>query len=368
MQDAGRPVRLQEQTVAAGGQVADALVEQSLGRHAHFFGVDGVGRAKFLDEPRQQPQTAVDLDLGVVVVVEHAGVGGQKLLRLDVLRRAELDRGRRAERDGRLVGVDHGEAKRLAALVRAGRDERQAGGDAGQGADLFGDRADDRAGRHEVAQLFVRHVAEAAREAAGLHPAAVFVIERDVADLVRGRVDEIARELVVEVGGQHDVLGGPGPDLRLVAHDPVADGGGVDDFCRRLHAGDLEDHHVLGRHGAGRIDGALIQPENDVAQGVVVLVQTHDGVADDGDRHGDHVRQQGIAAHTQLAAAFAQAVEVEIRLLLRPAGLFGKVRLGVFFLDDVHGPAVRIHEQGACTLCADVAGQHQRFAQVDSLL
>lgn len=74
-----------------------------------FLGVDGVGRAEFLDEPRQQPQTAVDLDLGIVVVVEHAGVGGQKLLRLDVLRRAELDRGRRTERDGRLVRVDHGE-------------------------------------------------------------------------------------------------------------------------------------------------------------------------------------------------------------------------------------------------------------------
>ena len=322
MQDAGRPVRLQKQTVAAGGQVADALVEQGLGRHAHFLGVNGVGRAEFLHEPRQQPQTAVDLDLGVVVVVEHAGVGGQKLLRLDVLRRAELDRGRRAERDGRLVRVDHGEAERLAALVRAGRDQRQAGGDAGQGADLFGDRADDRAGGHEVAQLFVRHVAEAAREAAGLHPAAVFVIERDVPDLVRGRVDEIARELVVEVGGQHDVLGGPGPDLRLVAHDPVADGGGVDHLRRRLHAGDLKDHHVLGRHGAVRIDGALVQPEDDVAQGVVVLVQTHNGVADDGDRHGDHVRQQGIAARTQLAAAFAQAVEVEVRLLLGPAGLF----------------------------------------------
>ena len=368
MQDAGRPVRLQEQTVAAGGQVADALVEQSLGRHAHFFGVDGVGRAEFLDEPRQQPQTAVDLDLGVVVVVEHAGVGGQELLRLDVLRRAELDRGRRTERDGRLVGVDHGEAKRLAALVRAGRDERQAGGDAGQGADLFGDRADDRAGRHEVAQLFVRHVAEAAREAAGLHPAAVFVVERDVADLVRGRVDEVARELVVQVRGQHDVFGGPGPDLRLVAHDPVADGGGVDHLRRRLHAGDLEEHHVLGGHGAVRVDGALVQPENDVAQGLIVRVQTHDRVADDGDGHGDHVRQQGVAARAQLAAAFAQAVEVEVRLLLGPAGLFREVGLGIFALHDVHDPAVRVHEQGACALCADVAGQHQRFAQDDSLL
>ena len=35
---------------------------------------------------------------------------------------------------------------------------------------------------------------------------------------------------------------------------------------------------------------------------------------------------------------------------------------------DIADPAVRVDEQGACALCADVAGQHQRFAQVDSLL
>ena len=35
---------------------------------------------------------------------------------------------------------------------------------------------------------------------------------------------------------------------------------------------------------------------------------------------------------------------------------------------DIADPAVRVDEQGACALRADVARQHQRFAQDDSLL
>ena len=48
--------------------------------------------------------------------------------------------------------------------------------------------------------------------------------------------------------------------------------------------------------------------------------------------------------------------------------IFGEVGLGILALHDVYDPAVRVDEQGACALRADVARQHQRFAQDDSLL
>ena len=112
-----------------------------------------------------------------------------------------------------------------------------------------------------------------------------------MADHVCGRVAQNACELIVEIGRKHDVFCGLCPNFGFVFHDPVANRvarlilDGVFHFDKLEHRlFDNSEPFVILRL-------TFVEPNNNVAQCLVVLVKAENGVADNGEGDGDHIAE-----------------------------------------------------------------------------
>jgi hypothetical protein len=177
-----------------------------------------------------------------------------------------------------------------------------------------------------------------------------------MADHVGGGVGQHARELIVDIGGQHDEFRGPGPYIRLVLHYPVARRG-LEEYAGGVpHADEAEQRPLPAGIRVVEIRLPLVQPEYHVPERDVVFVQTQRRVPYRGHRDGDYPLQRLPVPGAQLPSRAAQAVVIEVRLLLRPAGIFREIRFLVFLLTHVRDGPVPVHQQRPRALGADIEG------------
>ena len=221
-------------------------------------------------------------------MVGNRRVGGHEGLGLHIAVQGQLDGGGGAQGDGRLGGLGHGQAQSLAALVRPGGDEGQTPGHAGIRGKGGGGMANGVAGGHQPAQLFLGDVVDAPGEGGTALPAPVFVVKGHMADHIGRRVGQHPGHFVIQIGREHDILGRFIPNVRLALGDPVAGGGAVDVFRGRRHPRHPEHQLPMKGKGVAELRLALVQPEDDVPQGLVVPVQAHHRVPDGGEGHGGH--------------------------------------------------------------------------------
>ena len=102
-------------------------------------------------------------------------------------------------------------------------------------------------------------------------------------DHVCGGIAKAACQLIIEIGREHDVFCGLFPYLRLVFHNPVADGV----FCLILngilHFDELEHNLFQRSEFFVLLCLPLVKPDDDIAQSIVVFVKAENRVADNGE-------------------------------------------------------------------------------------
>ncbi len=110
-------------------------------------------------------------------------------------------------------------------------------------------------------------------------PAASTIVERNVSDLRRHRVDVSPCQLEAEVPRQQQPLAGPGPQLRLVLHHPVVFALAPRDLDCCRHPRDCELQSVDERHRRVATSHTLIRPEKCGAERNSVSIHRNDRIA-----------------------------------------------------------------------------------------
>ena len=365
--DLRRPIGLQHQALIADGGDVQEFVEELFGRAAEFRCSCAFLFAELFLEPGHHPAAAEDLHLGVIQPFDDGGVGGHERLRLDIFLCGDLDGRGSAHADGRLVRPEHAGAEGLAALVRAACDDGQARFQPRLRRCLRGDVSDEGSGVHKVHHLVRSRVREiVVDDLLGL-PLLVFVVEGEMPDLRRDAVHQPPRQTEIDVSRKLDDLFGVVPHLGLVLVHPVHLGHFADAAERLPHLDRFE--HDLLREGDDLFNAgafALVQPYEEGAQHLFVLVHESDGVADGGHTHGDDaVKAQWIFLF-QAVDGFHHIVPIGLGILFRPAAVQRKIgRKRHFCLADLH--AAVVVNDGADALCAEVDGKHVIVAHNISL-
>ena len=328
--EARRPVGLEDEAHRAGRDVLHQRVELRLGRGALLVGERLLKLAELVLEPVHHPVAAKDLDFEAVRAGDRRRVGRDHRDDLDVAPVRGVDRRRGAVAEAADVRLQTARADHFARFVRGRGDEGQPDRDAGR----FGGRGRDLAQRCALRDQFGQH--------GGIHrhglpfpvggraPLQLFVVERDIAHLAAGRVDEAARQLVGQIAGEEEVLVGLPPDLGLLRPDPVRLGLGLEIGDRLGHAAERERQPPQPADALEAIRTALIQPEHRRAERVPGAIDVDDGAALRGEADArqppPHIAQAGsFGLLPQELAGPAQGGPIDVGRLLGPAGLLGEI-------------------------------------------
>ncbi len=244
----------------------------------------------------------------------------------------------------------------FAGLVGGAGDHRQAFGDAGVVCGGGADGADRRAAGHQFGQHLARDRQRLPFPVEGRRPAALLVVEGNIADLAADRIDEAAGEAVVEVAREQQVFVGARPDLGLVLGDPAGFGFVAEEVDGVAHAdgakGRVPPPGQL-RLGVGT---ALVEPDDGRAQRLAVLVEIDHRRPLRGDDQAAYRSLWHLAGRPQLQAGPAQGAPEFLGIVFDPARLRRLVAVD-HHLRLGHQIAAQIEEQRAHALGAVVDGQ-----------
>jgi hypothetical protein len=156
---------------------------------------------------------------------------------------------------------------------------------------------------------------------AGLRPGQPLVVERQVPDLGRDRVDEPAGQALGEEAGQQEIAADPRPDRRLVGAQPVGFAVGLERGHGPPDAEGAEGQPVDPADLGDVLGAALVEPDDRRSERSAGVVGHDDRRALGRERHaGDRVAP-GDSAGPERVAGLADRAPVQLRILLGPARL-----------------------------------------------
>ena len=201
---------------------------------------DDLGRPELALEPLDHPEPAHDLELDEPGAGDRGGVGRDERDRLDVAPVRRPDRRRRPERQRGDIRLDRAGPERLALLVAGRRDQRRPCRDAEVRGRCRGQLAEPPGRRDEPRQPRPLERRDEPLPVQPPDPLTALEVERQVADLARGRVDPFAGEPCGQPRRQDAVPADALPDRGLVSLDPVRLGVGLESRDRVADAGEPE--------------------------------------------------------------------------------------------------------------------------------
>ena len=359
--DAGVPEGLQHQALRARRHGVDQFVKQGFRRDAAPLGNLLFVQAKLLLEPAHHPEAPRDLDFGVVVLRYGGLVRRNKRRGFQVAWCGGVDSGGCAVGQAGNFRRQATRANHLAGFVRSAGNDRRAFRNSGVQRHLRTDRADDGSSAHQFGQ-HGRMDRQHLPFPVGLgSPAALFVIERNVANLGRNRVHEFAGKAVVEVAREQQELVGLGPDLGLVLCDPVGLGLSLKKAHGIAHANGAKRRFPPPLELGRDIGSALIEPDHGRTQWFARLVQRNRGGALGRDDHTRHCALGHAGVGPQVLAGLAQGLPEGFGIVFHPARLRRLVAVDRH-LRFVNQVAMRVKQQGAHALGAVVDGQQIALA------
>ncbi|MDT4821378.1 hypothetical protein FQZ97_545560 [compost metagenome] len=361
--DARRPVGLQHQPHGTGWHRLHQLVEQLFRLDAQLPGALHLAQAELALEPADHPEAAVDHHLGVEATGDRRRIGRDQRDGLQVAAAGGVDGRRGAVGQAGHVRLDGAGAEHFAGLVGTRGDQRQPLGNAGVPAGLGADAAESFAGFEQLRQLLAADLHRLPLPVARPGPAQAFVVERQVGDAARQRIDEAPAQPVGEIAGEQQHLVRTRMDFRLLLGDPVDLRLAAEIIHSPFRPGQPEQPAPGSPDAPLHIRPALVQPDDGRAQRPAFLVDMNDRGALGGERYSADPAAVDIDAAPQRLAGFAELLPVVLRVLLRPAGLRRAIGL------QLHPPlaqqvALQVEQQRAHALGAVVDGEQVvRFAQ-----
>ena len=180
--------------------------------------------------------------------------------------------------------------------------------------------SEDGSGVHKFRHLVRARVEDETVDALACLPALILVIEGEMSYLRGGAVRESARKTEIDVAGKLDYLVRLVPHVGFVFVHPVEFGGAAYDAVRLVHLRKFKLQFGEGRDGLFHARAfSFVQPHDERAQDVVVLVHEGDRVAYGRHAHRDYAVEAERVFLLYAADSLDHVVPVHFGALLRPA-------------------------------------------------